>query len=725
MNLSSRCRLLALALLLSGTAWAADRPKIGLVLGGGGARGAAHIGVLEVLEQLRVPVDCVAGTSMGALVAGAWVAGLDAATMRRELARADWDDMFQDNPAYNEFNLRNKRLLQRYLPGSETGITPRGAETPPGVVTGQKIKLFFNQLVHADTGERVIETLPLPLAIVATDIGTGERVVLRDGSLTMAMRASMSVPGLMAPLDYRGRKLVDGMLVDNLPVQTVRELCGAEVVIAVNVGSPLAAPEQVTGLLSVFGQMVNILSEQNVTQSLARLGPGDIYIKPGLEGVSAGDFQRNGEVADMGRSAAMASADALRRLAVDADTYAAYRQRLDSPSNQPVRVDEIQVAELKSVTPATLTRYIDQPLGQPLDAPALNTSLLRAYGDGHYLSVDYSVLRQHDRNVLRILPVEKPWGPDYMRLGLNLNSTARGGSSYALRGAYQKTWINRLGGELLFSAELGTESGLGIDWYQPLESSQHYFFEAASALRYEEAVLFVDDLRVSEYRNRVGKLDLSLGYNFKLLGQLRLGWREQQVNVKIQTGLPLVPPVSLRTAGMLVDLQLDQLNRLYMPTSGWALRATWFESSREPYSRLTTRLDLVRPLGDWALGLRASYDGSTHGRLPLQDSATLGGFLNLSGFADGQLQGDKLAYGHVRVERILGRMPMGLNGDLRVGLALEAGRVGRPVISGNDSDWLDSAALYLGGETPFGPMYLGLGMSSTGRTNAYLSIGVP
>ena len=164
MKLLSRCGLWAGALLLSGAALAADRPKIGLVLGGGGARGAAHIGVLEVLEQLRVPVDCVAGTSMGALVAGAWVAGLDAATMRRELSKADWADMFQDNPDYNEFNLRNKRLLQRYLPGSETGITPRGAETPPGVVTGQKIKLFFNQLVHADAGERAIETLPLPLA---------------------------------------------------------------------------------------------------------------------------------------------------------------------------------------------------------------------------------------------------------------------------------------------------------------------------------------------------------------------------------------------------------------------------------------------------------------------------------------------------------------------------------------------------------------------------------
>ena len=725
MILSNRCCLLVAALLLSGTAQAADRPKVGLVLGGGGARGAAHIGVLEVLEQLRVPVDCVAGTSMGALVAGAWVSGLDAATMRRELAKADWADMFEDNPGYNEFNYRNKRLSQRYLPGSETGITPRGAETPPGVVTGQKIKLFFNQLVHDDAGERTIETLPLPLAIVATDIGTGERVELRDGSLTMAMRASMSVPGLMAPLVYRGRKLVDGMLVDNLPVQAARELCGAEVVIAVNVGSPLASPEQVIGLLSVFGQMVNILSEQNVTQSLARLNPGDIYIKPDLDGVSAGDFQRNGEVADMGRIAALASADALRRLAVDEGAYAAYRQRLAIPVDGSMRIDEIQVADLKTVNSATLTRYIDQQIGAPLDATALNKGLMRAYGDGSYQSVDYTLLRQHDRNVLRILPVEKSWGPDYLRLGLNLNATARSGSSFAVRGAYQQTWINALGGELLFSAELGKETGIGVDWYQPLEPAQRYFFEASSSTRYIDTPVYIENQRVAEYRNQLSRLDLTLGYNISLVGQARLGWREQRVDVAIQTGLPLVPALPLRTTGWLADLQLDQLNRLYFPTSGWSVRASWFESAREGFNRVTLALNLVRPIGNWVLGARATYDGSTHGRLPLQDSATLGGLLNLSGYAQGQLLGDKVTYGHVRLERILGRMPMGLRGDLRVGMALEAGRVGRPLAHTNPGDWLDSAALYLGGETPLGPMYVGLGASSTGRTNAYLSIGVP
>jgi NTE family protein len=258
-------------LLLVSAAQAAEetrRPRIGLVLGGGGARGAAHVGVLEVLQQLRVPVDCVAGTSMGALVAGAFASGMTPAEMRQQLADADWNDIFIDNPDFSEMSHRNKQLARRYLPGSESGVSTNGVRYQTGVVAGQKIKLFINQLVRVNQGERTIEELPLPLSIIATDIGTGERVVMRDGSLSMAMRASMSVPGLLAPLDYRGRKLVDGGLVDNLPIGEVRERCGVDVVIAVNVGSPLLKAEEVGSLLTVSAQMVNILTEQNVTPAI-------------------------------------------------------------------------------------------------------------------------------------------------------------------------------------------------------------------------------------------------------------------------------------------------------------------------------------------------------------------------------------------------------------------------------------------------------------------------
>jgi NTE family protein len=702
----------------------AERPKVGLVLGGGGARGAAHIGVLEELERLRIPVDCVAGTSMGALVAGAWASGLDAATLRSEIGKADWNDLFQDNPGYNDINFRSKRLAKRYLPGSEAGVTATGLVTPPGVVSGQKIKLFFNQLVHANAGDRLIEKLGLPVSIIATDIGTGARVVFREGSLTLAMRASMSVPGLMAPLEYDGRKLVDGGLVDNLPIQEVRDLCGANVVIAVNVGSPLLEASEISGLLSVSTQMVSILTEQNVTLSLATLSADDIYIKPDLTGLTAAQFDRSGEAADRGRSAARAAA-ALESLSVDAQTYAAWRQRWTPKDEPQPRIDAIEIAGLKTVNPAVVKRYLEQKTGERLDVPQLNRDLLRAYGDGYYERVDYTLTRQGEQNLLRITPIEKAWGPDYLRFGLNLSSTLTGRSIFSLRAAYQKTWLNSLGAELVASAELGSNTGIGAEFYQPLDPAQRYFVHAAASVRRENFALFANDLRISDYRNSIGRLDLTTGLNLGLTGQVRLGLRDERQTVTIETGVPVLPAEPLHIRGWLASWETDQKNQLHIATTGWSGKGSWFESAAGDYNKLNLNLEGSYQLQEWVLGLRGSYVGSLYGELPPQEMGRLGGFLNLSGFANDQLMGDRVSYGHVRAERILGRMPLGLSGDLRVGFAMEVGKVADPLSEPSRTGLLNSTAIYLRGETPFGPAYIGLGQSSSGPVNAYFFIGTP
>jgi NTE family protein len=714
--------LLALPALQAQT----ERPRVGLVLGGGGARGAAHVGVLEVLERLRVPVDCVAGTSMGALVAGAWAAGLSPREMREALARADWDDMFQDTADYAELPFRAKRLAQRFLPGTETGLTPQGAVTPPGVVLGQKIKLFFNQLVRAETGEPLIEQLPLPLSVLATDIGTGERVVYRDGSLTQAMRASMSVPGLMAPLEYRGRKLVDGGLVDNLPVREVRERCGAEVVIAVNVGSPPLPAEQVTGLLSITAQMVALLTEQNVSASLASLTPRDLLIRPDLGPVTAADFALHAEAAARGRAAAEALAARLAPLAVDEATYAAWQRRVAVRERDVPRVDEVRVAGLLRVDEALVRRQLRQRPGAPLDSDALAQDLTRAFGDGHYERLDYRVQRLGGRTVLEVLPVEKSWGPDYLRLGVRLDSNLSQGSSYLLRAGYQRTWLNRLGGELMLLGELGSSSGAALEWYQPLVPTQAWFADAQAEYRRERTDYWVLEQRVAEYRTARARLDLTLGGNVAG-GQWRAGWRLSRTDQELETGLDifsLVPQTRSR-GGALLALEVDRLDRLYFPRRGWAVQLGAFRDDSGEYTRVAGEVRLAHALPEWVLGGRAAWSGATQGLLPLSDAARLGGFLNLTGFASGQLLGDRVSYGHVRAERIMGRLPLGLRGDMRLGLALEVGRVGVPYSLAKREGWLNSVALYVGGETPLGPVYLGLGRGSGGATNGYLFIGTP
>ena len=704
------------------------RPRIGLVLGGGGARGAAHIGVLEVLENLRVPVDCVAGTSMGALVAGAMAAGLSPAQMRDELAQADWNDMFQDNPEFTEINLRNKAIARRFLPGTETGVSERGVAYQGGVVSGQKIKLFFNRLVNSDLGERSIESLPLPLSIIATDIGTGDKVVFRDGSLTQAMRASMSVPGLMAPVDYRGRKLVDGGLVDNLPVDEARDLCRADVVIAVNVGSPLMKADEVGSLLTVSVQMVNILTEQNVKRSLASLKPTDILIKPDLTGITAGDFDLSIDTAERGRQAAEHWRERLGAFSVSEADYAAWVKEIAFARQSSPRIDEIEITGLKKVNPVAVERQLRVKSGDLLNDKRINEDMLRIYGDGWFQSVDYSMRTIRQRNVLTVMPVEKSWGPDYLRLGVNLDSNFKQDSSYTLRAAYDRTWLNSLGGQLLVNAELGRASVLSADLYQPLDARQRKFFEAGASYESRNLGIYQDGNKLADYEIDRRTAMVGLGVNIGLIGQARTGWRQNWLESRLSTGVPsfdLPASVNKTYGGHYASLEFDQMDRLYFPISGWASKLAYFNSPGIGYSKIDAELRGAYALDDYVLNARLSYTGSPRGTLPIYDAGSLGGFLNLSGFAQGQLTGDNIRYGSLRAEKIIGRLPLGLRGDMRAGIALETARIGQPFTETQLHGWQNSASIYLGGETPLGPLYLGYGRSSSGASSFHLFIGTP
>jgi NTE family protein len=703
----------------------AARPRIGLVLGGGGARGAAHIGVLEVLQKLRVPIDCVAGTSMGALVAGAWAAGMSPEKMREALAAADWSDMFVDNPEYAEMSYRNKLVSRSYLPGSESGVSANGVAYQGGVVAGQKIKLFFNQLVRANQGERNIEDLPLPLSIVATDIGTGERVVFRDGALTTAMRASMSVPGLLAPVDHQGRKLVDGGLVDNLPIAEVRERCRADVVIAVNVGSPLLKAEEVGSLLTVSAQMVGILTEQNVQRSLATLKAADIYIQPELNGITAADFSKHAEAAASGRAATQAATPKLARLAASETAYAAWWQGIEVSRRTSPRIDDIEIVGLNRVSPQAIERHLSVQPGETIRPTVIGRDLLRMYGDGYYESVDYTVLSQRDRNVLRIMPLEKRWGPDYARFSINLQADNSQGSTFGLRAAYHQTWLNPLGGELIYHGEIGTANRLGINYYQPLDARQRFFFEGTAGAGQTRLNIYEDDKRIAQYRDSETGVGAHLGVNVGLLGPLRLGWVHRHRYFDLDIGDPSLPRADKRFSGWKASLDFDQFDRMYFPTRGWAAQLSWFESPGQNYARAEADLRGAYAFGGTVVNARLRYTGSPRGDLPVYDAGTLGGFLNLTAFASNQIIGDDIRYVGLRGEQIIGRLPLGLRGDMRVGIALEAAKVGSPYTESQRRGVLDSTALYVGGETPFGPAYIGLGYSTSGASNLFLFVGTP
>lgn len=709
----------------------APRPRVGLVLGGGGARGAAHVGVLKKLQDLRIPVDCVAGTSMGGLVAGAFSSGLPPAEMQTALREADWRDMFRDSASYADFTPRLKGFSQSYIPGSEGGIKNGTLQFPSAVLSGQKIKFFIDRLVRANAAPQRVEDQSLPLALVTTDIVTGETRVWRSGDLATLMRATMSVPGLMAPVKYEGLSLVDGGLVDNVPIAQLQQLCQPDVVIAVNVGSPLLKAEDIDASpLAVTGQMINLLTEQNVTKSLALLRPGvDVYIRPALDGITAGDFERSEETIARGYAAAAAAEPALRRLAVSEARYAVW---LRSTSRQPLPDTTVQAIRATGLSPKqaqVLTEKLDTKPGATLSVQTLENDLLKAYGEGRYSNVAYQLVREPESEsgatALNIVATEKPWGPDLVRAGINFSWGSSEEARYNVRAAYHQSQLNDDGGELLLTGQIGSDNALGADLYQPLDAASPWFVQSQGFLRSRSADLYQNGTALARFRINAAEINGGLGLNLGRYGVLKTGLlqRHQRAETTIGSSSLLGDNTTIDNTAWFVSADLDRFNSPFFPTAGWRARLTQAQAS--DYTKLDGSYAQSFSLGAYVVTGRMAFTRATDGTLPISDSASLGGTNNLSGLAAGQVVGSDMRYLGLRSEKIIGRMPLGLRGDLRLGLSYEAGCMQQRYSETQGSGIIQSSGVYLGGETPLGPLYLGLAKASDNDARLFLFLGNP
>lgn len=378
----------ARAVELPGAKEGAKRPKICLVLSGGGARGAAHVGVIKVLEEYRVPIDCIAGNSMEALVGAAYATGMSVPEMEKIIAEISTELLFKEKPPRQELSMRRKADDFNSFFGPEIGIKSNGElGLPKGVVSGVQLETVLRRLTKAK-GYQNFDKLPIPFQAVATDLVTGKVVVFTEGELASVMRASMSFPVAVDPVEISGRMLVDGMLTRNLPVENGIAM-GADIIIAVNVGTPLLKPEELPSILGVSGQMLSILTEQNVQSSLVLLKPTDILISPELEGFSTGDFDNLPKITPLGEEAARKMGERMAHLSIPPKEYEVLRQRqlvASVPNPQPV--DEIRFTNLNRVNLNTVQAVMETQAGEPIDQSTLDRDMRRIYGTGDFEHVN-------------------------------------------------------------------------------------------------------------------------------------------------------------------------------------------------------------------------------------------------------------------------------------------------------------------------------------------------
>ncbi len=706
---------------------ALHRPRIGLVLSGGGARGAAHIGVLRVLEELHVPVDLIVGTSMGAIVGASYASGNSLDEMESALPRLTTRTLFTDDPERDELSMRVKREDLLPFIGPQFGLGADGLRLPRGAVSGIALEAELRSLVKAK-GERDFDALPIPFRTVATDITTGQMAVFDHGDLAIAIRASMAVPGLVAPLDLDGRLYVDGGLTRNLPVDVARAM-GADVVIAVNLGTPLLRREQLGSVIGISAQMLAILTEQNVQRSVRELGPDDILIAPELGDFSAADFDNMPRIVPIGVEAARKVADRLSRYALTPQAYAQWRANQGALARNPERmIDRVRIEGTRAVNPEVLLAEMKTRAGAVFDQATLDADLRRLYGRGDFAHVSYRIENLDGQRVLTIDVAEKSWGPTYARFGLGLKSDLRGDSTFDLYGRLRRTWLNDLGGELRLDLRLGAETRASAELHQPLDIAQRFFVAPRIEGSRRPFSIYEDGREIARFDEITRAVGIDLGANLGRLIELRSGLVRGTRRFALDIGPAELASADARIAqgAWRTQLRIDSLDAVNFPREGMSgLVETYVSRDRfggqEDYGRWLTDLSAAFSRGPHTLQLGLKAGGRLgDDPIPLYDQFRLGGPLALSGYRPGQFLGERVEFGRVLYQGRIFDTPL-LRGAF-AGLSLERGRV-RDTTLGTDAQWHWSIAPFIAVDSPLGPLYFGLGFAPGGNRAAYLFLG--
>ena len=711
------------------TATAKTRPRIGLVLGGGGAKGAAHVGVLTLLEDMRIPIDCVVGTSMGALVGGTYAAGMTAEEVEDAIRKISWAETIGFVGQRAKLPMRRKLTGRTYSNSLEFGFRDGAVAAPTAFINSQYVEQTIRDLVARSLGTSDFDRLPIPFRAIATDMMTGEMVVLADGDLARAMRASMSVPGVFAPVQIEGRTLGDGGLTRNVPVDIARQTC-ADVVIAVAVPTPPPTPEQLQSPLGMISRTLDVLIGANERQQLESLGPQDVGIVVPMGDIGSGSFERVADAIPIGRRAADEQRASLRRYSLPEAEYLAWRDSTRRPDLRRIELGEVKLAGLSRVQEQYVRSRLGLEAGQTVNGKQLADAINGVFALGDFDGVQYSLSGDPDRPSLQVDATEKSLGPNILRFDLGLAVGTEGANAFVLAADYLRPWINARGGEFHGLVQFGRTSLFEASLYQPLDASHSWFVEPGGRLARSTEDIYLGDNIVTRYDFDSGYAYLDAGRTFGTTLELRLGVRNGLQSATRDIAVPELPNIDRQAyGGLAAALVYDDRDHDALATQGWLVRTRYFRGldalgSPREYDRLEGSVLKSWPIDGNVLSVRASGGASFDGELPFYDLFTLGGPTSFPGLGLGQLRGTSYwstsaAYLH----KVADISPM-FGQAIYLGAGLHgADMAGR--IDGIREEPVVGASLLLGGRTPLGPMTLSIAATSTDDWAMLLTLGRP
>jgi NTE family protein len=716
-----------------GSGWAAaaesdSRPRIGLVLAGGGAKGGAHVGVLKVLEELHVPIDCIAGTSMGALIGGGYASGIPAGELEKFLVGINWGKVVGSQGRRDLEPIEQKRAGVTYSNDFELGITPNGITTPGGLINTSNVEDLLRIYVASARLETDFDKLPIPYRAVATDMVSGSMVVLKDGDLATAMRASMAIPGAFAPVPMENKILSDGGLVRNIPIDVARNLC-ADHVIVVNLVEPSADPAKLQSATQLLGRTMDVMIEANETLQLQTMRPGDIRVDVEMGTIGTADFERVPETIPLGEAAARSMSSELAKYSVSDAQYGAWRAAVTQSQQIEARLAGVRFEGLKRVNPEYLAKKAHVKAGDIVDTVAISKEAQRMSALQDFESVGYRLDGDRESPTLTWLPREKIWGPNYLRLDLGAYVSWDGDLTFNLYGRHVRTWVNSLGAEWRNEVQIGGEVLVATSLYQPLDAAHRYFVEPRVAFSRSLEDVFQDQERVARYtfKDIAGLLDV--GVNLGRYAQTRIGYLYDDRRVDVDIGPELLPETSPVDAGLRFAVDYDSRDTAFNPTRGLALDFEYTRSDSSmggdrDWERAEMGVGVAVPFRRDVLWVTLAGGGDLGSNLPADRAFALGGPSSFPGLELGELRVD----GYWTIDtsylwQVKEVLPI-RNLALYAGIRLEAGAVYDRIDNGDSQD-IYGGSLFLTGRTQVGPLTIGLGKTSTNSWSVWLSIGRP
>lgn len=701
------------------------RPRIGLVLSGGGTKGGAHLGVIKVLEELRIPVDVVAGTSIGAVIGGMYAAGMDAQQIDKAIHGIDWAKMIQDQASRRDMTARRKREHHDDLINFKPGFSLADGEfrLPRGVVEGHQVTQYlrrvFAPVAHVDQ----FDQLPIPFRPVSADLLNGEMVVLNEGDLVAAIRASMTISPLLAPVEVDGRLLIDGGIVNNLPADVARAM-GADILILVDITSPFLRRDDIKDVLSVSDQMINLMTTTNVRQTVSELSSEDILIRPEVaRSVSLTDEGINKTI-EAGAKAAKELEQKLAKLALPEQAYAHWRQSHRAGGRPQETIARIHLHNDSGVSDAVILKRMGVENDDEYKFSDLHRGIDRVFGMELFGQVDYRLKPVDDRLDLDLSVTPRSWGPSYLQFGLQMEADFANDTQFDFRAAYLQTAVNPLGGEWQATLALGSNQGIGFEWYQPMNTAgswylnPHIEYERSRVRLYDANGNASNDLRISGLST-----SLFAGYHMNDRATMELGWYRLFGKADRIVGSIELEQDDFEQGELQWRWLYDSLDQVHLPKRGVAIDFTALASRNlsggsadytQYFGSFTTAQQRSRYR--WLFNLEAGT--TVNDDAPAQSQFVLGGFGRLSGYPKDRFRGQNFGLAVLNASREIGDrgpIPFVLGYSAELGQAWNEER----------DEWLSAASIFAGLDTPIGPVYFATGFAEGGQQTVYLYLGNP